>query len=57
MNDETSSQLKRQADWQSRQKNLPWPEKVRQAEASRDAASKLAKAQTVPSWDGAAEAV
>jgi len=45
MNDETINQLKRQAEWQGRQKDLPWPEKVRQAEILRDAALTLAKAR------------
>ncbi len=44
--DETGKQLERQAHWQKSRKNLSWPEKVRQAEAIRDAMKALRKTKT-----------
>jgi hypothetical protein len=51
MTNETINHLRRQAEWQSRQKDLPWPEKVRQAELLRDAALKLRESRPVASGD------
>jgi len=41
--DEISKQPVRQANWQKNRKTLSWPEKVRQAEAIRDAIKALRK--------------
>ena len=44
--DEIGEQLERQARWQKNRKALSWPEKVRQAEAIRDAIKALRKTKT-----------
>ncbi len=44
--DEFSKRLERQAQWQKSRKSLSWPEKVRQAEAIRDAIKALRATKT-----------
>lgn len=43
MTNDVTDHFKRQAEWQKKQKDLSWPEKIRQAELLRDAALKLKK--------------
>ncbi len=55
MNEEVRARFERQAAWQRKEKDLPWPEKIKQAEFLKDSALKLRAARLVVDLDTAPE--